>query len=60
MYNHTDQPCRILALSNKDPHDVCEYPDSGKIYFRKFGKILKDGKETDYMDGEQERAPFWD
>lgn len=59
IYNHTDQPCRVLTVANKDPNDVCVYPDSGKINFRRHGKIFQEGKEVDYFTDEKEPSSFW-
>lgn len=34
FYNRTDAPVRYLAVSDHNPHEVCEYPDSGKTMLR--------------------------
>ena len=60
LYNHTDKVCRVLTIANKDPNDVCFYPDSGKINFRRHGKIFQEGKEVDYFTDEKNRNSFWD
>lgn len=51
--NHTDAPFRYLALSNRLPHDVCEYPDSDKILVRgPRRRMLRRTPTLDYFDGE--------
>lgn len=59
ILNHTDKPAKLLAISNKDANDICEYPDSNKIYMRSQKKIYKMGTELQYMDGENQRPIFW-
>lgn len=59
LYNHTAHICRILAISNTDPNDICEYPDSHKINFRRLRKIYLEGQEVEYFEGEEREARFW-
>lgn len=59
LYNHSSLPCRIIAISNKDPDDICEYPDSKKINFRRLRKIYQEGQELDYFKDEETIADFW-
>lgn len=43
-----------LAIGPRDPHEVCVYPDSGKVLVRGIGRIgfIED---AEYMAGEPER-----
>ena len=59
LYNHTDKPCRILALSNKAKVEVGEFPDSGKISAREVGKLFRAADAVEYMHGEEDPASFW-
>ncbi len=51
--NPHDEPLVYLAMGPRDPHEVCGYPDSGKLFARGAGRIgfLED---AGYMDGEPE------
>ena len=48
-----------LAIGPRDPHEVCGYPDSGKVMVRSEKKV---GylRETPYMDGEPARPRVLD
>ena len=59
FYNHTDQPFKTLALSNLEPFDICEYPDSSKINVRKLKKIYQAGSEVTYLKDEENPARYW-
>ena len=59
LYNHSDKVLRILAISNSDPKDVCEYPDSKKLFDREKRKILQNGQEVDYWKDELAPQDFW-
>lgn len=59
FYNHTDKPCVMFALSNKDKEDVCEYPDSRKVNIRKLKQLTQDGKAVDYYHDEYSPEKFW-
>jgi len=60
FYNPNDEPFIFFALSNKNAADVCEYPDSRKVYDRGAKKIFQDGKPIeDYWTGEEDPASFW-
>ena len=59
FYNHTQQPFTFLALSTKDPFDVCEYPDSKKIKVMKIQKVFQHGTEVEYLRDEADPARYW-
>jgi len=48
-----------LAIGNHDPHEVCTYPDSGKVMVRSLGTVGTLAR-TGYMDGEAERPKILD
>lgn len=53
LINETDKPFRYIIIGDHDPHEVCVYPDSGKIMVRGYDRaILRDGERLDYWDGE--------
>lgn len=59
FYNHTDQSFRFLALSTKDPLDICEYPDSEKISVNSLSKVFKIDSEVDYFKDEEHPRRNW-
>ena len=52
--NHGDADCVLLAIGEQLPHDVCEYPDSGKVNaMAKPGPhIFRQADAVDYWEGE--------
>ena len=59
FYNHTDLPFKFLALSTMDGFEVCEYPDSKKVFVSKIKKVFQGGTEVDYWTGEADPARVW-
>ena len=57
--NPDDQDLVYLSIGNHDDHEVCGYPDSGKVLIRGFGKVGK-LEETPYFHGEPDRPPVLD
>jgi len=57
--NPYDEDLEYLAIGPHDPHEVCGYPDSGKIMVRSEKKV---GylREAPYMDGEAARPKVLD
>lgn len=51
--NPFDQDLVYLAIGNREPREVCTYPDSGKVMVRSLGAVGRLEK-TDYMSGEAE------
>jgi uncharacterized cupin superfamily protein len=51
LANPFDEDLLYLAVGLNDPHEVCTYPDSGKVMVRSLKMVGKLSK-TDYMDGE--------
>jgi uncharacterized cupin superfamily protein len=60
MFNHTSEPFLFFALSNTDPDEVCQYPDSRKILSVKDKTISQDGQiVSDYWKDEEDPKRFW-
>jgi uncharacterized cupin superfamily protein len=49
----------FLAIGGNDPHEVCTYPDSGKVLVRGL-KAVGYLRSADYLDGEPERPRIFD
>ncbi len=60
FYNHTNSPFVFFALSNKEPNEICEYPDSQKLWNRKDKKLFQNGAEIeDYWKDEERPEKHW-
>lgn len=60
FYNHTKAPFLFLALSNKEPNEICEYPDSSKRWDRQQKKLFQNGIEVEnYWKDEESPEKFW-
>lgn len=59
LYNHTAEPCTYLDIRTYIGHDICEYPDSDKIYIVPSGKILRKSDTLPYFDGEEKVDEKW-
>lgn len=59
LYNHTSEPCTYLDIRTYIGHDVCEYPDSDKIYVVPGGEILRKSDTLPYFDGEEKVEEKW-
>jgi len=53
LANPFDEDCIYLAIGPHDPHEVCGYPDTGKVMVRSLGQVGR-LEQTPYMDGEPE------
>lgn len=60
LYNHTAEPCTYLDIRTYIGHDVCEYPDSDKIYVVPGGEILRKSDTLPYFDGEEHVDEQWE
>lgn len=54
--NPYDEDLVYLAIGAYDPHEVCTYPDSGKVMVRSL-KTVGHLEATEYMHGEPDRPP---
>ncbi|WP_257385355.1 cupin domain-containing protein [Tahibacter caeni] len=53
--NSGNGPCRYLIIGERKPHDVCVYPDSGKVAVKALGRgrdVLDLSATRGYWDGE--------
>jgi uncharacterized cupin superfamily protein len=66
LYNHTAKPCIYLDIRTFIGYDVCEYPDSNKIFLDPSGEMF--GKDAivnffdsplNYFDGEENVRNKW-
>jgi uncharacterized cupin superfamily protein len=57
--NPFDEELVYLAIGPYDPHEVCRYPDSGKVMVRAIDQVGR-LTETPYLDGEPERPRILD
>lgn len=59
LANPFDEDLVYFAVGLNDPHEVCTYPDSGKVMIRSL-KTVGRLAETPYMDGETSRPKVLD
>lgn len=60
LYNHTEEPCIYLDIRTFVGYDVCEYPDSNKIYLVPSGEIFNKNSQMGYFDGEENIKTIWE
>jgi uncharacterized cupin superfamily protein len=53
LVNDGDQPCRFLTVGERNPNEVCVYPDSNKILVRGVREIFDRSATREYWDGER-------
>lgn len=59
LYNHTDGPCVYLDVRTFFGSDVCEYPDSNKVYIVPSGEIFDKTARLGYFDWEEDIDDKW-
>jgi uncharacterized cupin superfamily protein len=59
LYNHTAEPCIYLDIRTFIGHDICEYPDSNKIYIIPTAEIYPGHSTLEYFDGEENILEKW-
>lgn len=59
LYNHTDQPCVYLDIRTYIGHDICEYPDSDKLFIVPSYEIFDRAAKRSYFDRELEVDEKW-
>lgn len=58
LINESDKPFRFIMIGDRSPHEVCVYPDSGKVMIDAFDRlIVRQGESLDYFDGEKPDEP---
>jgi len=60
FFNHTSEPCTYLDIRSYIGHDICEYPDSGKILIAPSFEIFKKESQTTYFEGERDIMGKWE
>ncbi|MCC8088426.1 MAG: cupin domain-containing protein [Rikenellaceae bacterium] len=59
LYNHTTEDCVYLDIRTFMGFDVCEYPDSQKIFLAPSYEIFDKDSQVDYFHGEKNVAEKW-
>jgi uncharacterized cupin superfamily protein len=59
LYNHTTAPCVYLDVRTFIGYDVCEYPDSNKIFIAPTFEIFDKNAQLEYFDGERNIQDKW-
>ncbi len=59
LYNHTEEACVFLDIRTFIGYDVCEYPDSDKIFLAPSYEIFKKSSMVDYFEGEKNIRDKW-
>lgn len=59
LANPFDEDLVYLAIGNREPEEVCVYPDNGKVLVRGIGKIGH-LEEAPYLDGEPDRPKIFE
>ena len=59
FFNHTTEPCTYLDVRTFLGHDVCEYPDSGKILLAPSFEIFDQEAKRGYFEGEESIREKW-
>ncbi len=60
LYNHTDEPCIYLDIRTFIGYDICEYPDSNKLFIAPTYEIFDKGSTVNYFDGEENIKDKWE
>jgi len=59
LYNHTDESCTYLDIRTFIGYDICEYPDSNKIFIVPTYEIFSKDSQLKYYDGEENINEVW-
>lgn len=59
LYNHTEEPCIYLDIRTYIGHDICEYPDSNKLYIAPTAEIFDKDARINYFSGEENIKEKW-
>jgi uncharacterized cupin superfamily protein len=60
FHNHGTEPCVYLDVRTFIGHDVCEYPDSDKLFIAPSYEIFKKSSRVGYFEGEQNVREKWE
>ena len=59
LYNHTDSPCQFLDVRAYIGFDLCEYPDSNKMFIAPSNEIFDKDSTVNYFKGEEQIPEKW-
>ncbi len=59
LYNPMPEPCVYLDIRTFCGYDVCEYPDSDKVYLVPSGEIFRKADQAGYFEGEESVREKW-
>ena len=59
LYNHTTDNCTFLDIRTYIGFDVCEYPDSNKLFIAPSYEIFKKDSQVSYFEGEVNIIEKW-
>ena len=60
LYNHTEEPCVYLDIRTFVGYDVCEYPDTNKIFIVPTYEIFSKDTTLNYFEGEENIRDKWE
>ncbi|MCD7971692.1 MAG: cupin domain-containing protein [Candidatus Azobacteroides sp.] len=60
LYNHTEEPCVFLDVCTFIGHDICEYPDSNKLFIVPTYEIFDKDSQVNYFKGEENIKEKWE
>jgi uncharacterized cupin superfamily protein len=60
LFNHTTGPCVYLDIRTSIGYDLCEYPDSNKIFLAPSYEIFKKDTQVNYFEGEENIKEKWE
>jgi uncharacterized cupin superfamily protein len=59
FYNHGTEPCIYMDIRTFIGHDICEYPDSEKLFIVPSYEIFEKKSKVGYFEGEQNILEKW-
>jgi uncharacterized cupin superfamily protein len=59
FYNNGTKPCVYMDIRTFIGHDICEYPDSDKLFIAPSREIFEKKSKVDYFKGEQKILEKW-
>jgi uncharacterized cupin superfamily protein len=58
LINDQAVPFRFIMIGDREPNEVCVYPDSGKLMVYALDRaVLRHGERVDYWEGEETDSP---
>ena len=51
LLNESGAVCRYILVGERDPHDVCVYPDSGRVGVKLMNQGYRLNQPMDYWEG---------